>query len=434
MPRALLCWENGEGSGHVVPYLSLVEALVARGWHVAVAAKNTAEVGARVHASGAELMQAPLCLSLFPDLDSQSFSTTELLLQHGYGHQPTLSGIVSSWLGMTRSWQPDLVIGSGAPGAHLVAQCLGIPDVAIGSGFNCFIPVNPAPLMRAWQPGIEQRISQSEDRALQTINAVMTKHGFAKRAFAMDVFRDVPQLLCTVAEFDHFVDFRGESDYLGMLPAASSPAQATANSSGLPEQGHDDIAAHSPADNLEVDVFVYLRHTALSEALLAALAKSGLKTLVYMPGISPMQRLQWRGKHGPAVSFADAAVDIPQVLAQVRLVVSNAGHNLTLQTLLAGKPMLLLPAHWEQGVVAQRAVKLGAAIEAAPAVQNPKFKRWIEALIQDASYQQSAQQFAHKYSSINPRDSLAKSIELCERRAGHPVSRPQTRAQLSAVR
>ena len=422
MPRALFCWENGDGSGHVVPFLALVESLVARGWQVAVAAKNTAEVGARVQASGAELMQAPLCLGVFPDLDRQSFSTTELLLQHGYGHQPTLNGIVSSWLGMMRCWQPDLVIGSGAPGAHLVAQCLGIPDIAIGSGFNCWVAAAPAPLMRAWQQGIEQRIAQSEDRALQTINAVMSKHGFAKRKFAMDMYEGAPRLLCTLAELDHFVDFRGESDYLGMLPAASSPAQAIANSRGL------------QADNHKVDVFVYLRHTASSEALIAALAKSGLRTLVYMPGMSPMQRVQSQAKHVRAVSFADAAVDIPQLLTQVRLVVSNAGHNLTLQTLLAGKPMLLLPTHWEQGVVAQRAVKLGAAIEAAPAAQHPKFKRWIEMLVQDASYQRSAQQFAHKYSSINPRESLATSIELCERRARHPVSRPQTRAHLSAVR
>jgi UDP:flavonoid glycosyltransferase YjiC (YdhE family) len=424
--RVLFCWENGEGSGHVVPYLSLLESLKARGWETAVAARNTAEVGARVQASGAELMQAPLCVSLFPDLDSQSFSTTELLLQQGYGHEPTLNGIVSAWLGMMRSWQPDLVIGSGAPGAHLVAQCLGIPDIAIGSGFNCWVAAAPAPLMRAWQQGIEQRISQSEDRALQTINAVMTKHGFAKRKFAMDMYESVPRLLCTVAELDHFGDFRGESDYLGMLPSASSSVQVMTNSIALPPGEH--------APSRGIDVFVYLRHTASSEVLIADLTKSGLKTMVYMPGLSAMQRMQAQAKHGSAVSFADAAVDIPQILAQVRLVVSNAGHNLTLQTLLAGKPMLLLPAHWEQGVVAQRAAKLGAAIEVAPGAQHPKFKRCIETLTQDASYQHSAQQFAHKYSSINSRASLAKSIELCERRARHAVSRPHTREQFRAVR
>lgn len=418
MPRALFCWENGEGSGHVVPYLSLVESLVARGWQVAVAARNTAEVGARVQTSGAELLQAPVCLSLFSDLDSQSFSTTELLLQHGYGHEPTLNGIVSAWLGMMRTWQPDLVIGSGAPAAHLVAQCLGIPDVAIGSGFNCPIPVGPAPLMRAWQPGIEQRISQSEDRALQTINAVMVSHGFAKRKFAMDMFLGVPQLLCTVAELDHFSDFRGEARYLGMLPSATRALDAP----------HDAPALQEASEM--VDVLVYLRANKSAEALLASVAKLGVPTLAYIPGLSAAQRLKWEVAYSPAIKFSVGPVDIEKTLSRVQLVVSNAGHNLTLQALLAGKPLLLFPSHWEQGVVAQRAAKIGAAIEVQVNDPHPKFRRWLDELFNQSLHPQAAQRFAERYARLSSQQSLQHAVSVCEGRA-----LPQRgRAQLISVR
>jgi len=423
MPRALFCWENGEGSGHVVPYLSLVEALIARGWQVAVAAKNTAEVGARVQASGALLLQAPVCVSLFADLDQQSFSTTELLLQHGYGHAPTLDGIFSAWLGLMQVWQPDLVIGSGAPASHLAAQCLGIPDIAIGSGFNCPIAVNPAPLMRAWQPGIEQRISQSEDRALQTINAVMTMHGFAKRAFAMDMFFDVPQLLCTVAELDHFSDFRKQADYLGMPPptASSSLPQSKSGNNGA------DAASATAAP---CDVFVYLRVNKSAEALLASLAKLGVPTLAYIPGLTMTQRLKWEAAYSPAIKFSVGAVDIEKMLMRVRLVVSNAGHNLTLQTLLAGKPLLLFPNHWEQGVVAQRAAKIGAAIEVQGNDPHPKFRRWLDDLLNQPLHLQAAQRFAERYAQLSSQQSLEQAVSVCESRAF-----PQRgRAQLISVR
>ena len=195
MKRVLFCWEIGEGGGHVVPYLSLIEALRDRGWEVAVVARNTAEVGARVQACGATLFQAPVCLSIFPEMDANSFNSTELLLQHGYGYEPVLDGIFSSWLALMRSWQPDLVLGSNAPTAHLAAQCLSIPDVVIGTGQTCPIAASPAPLTRPWQPGIERRIAANEDRVRQTINAVMLKHGFARRQSAQIHGQTRPKLL-----------------------------------------------------------------------------------------------------------------------------------------------------------------------------------------------------------------------------------------------
>ena len=400
MKRALFCWEHGDGSGHVIPYLSLIGALQSRGWQVSVVARNTAEVGARVQASGAALLQAPVCLAIFPEMDSAAFSTTELLLQAGYGYEPMLDGLFSSWLGLMRLSEPDLVIGSAAPTAHLAAQCLLIPDVAIGTGFDCRVAASPAPLMRPWQQGIEQRIAVGEDRVRQTINAVMLRHKFARRQYAMDMYANVPTLLCTLAELDHFGQYRNaDAEYLGTLTAASSSC-----------------AVNEGAQTINVDIFVYLHYTPIIDGLLRALAKLPLSTLVYMPNLSPAERQKLEVEYAETLTFAAHAINVGQILPTAKLIVSNAGHALTMEALLAGKPLLLLPTHWEQSTTAAMAVKLGAAISVAANEQHPKFHRRIDQLLQSPAYREAAEQFSRRYRH-SPKDALRRAVQVCERRA-----------------
>jgi UDP:flavonoid glycosyltransferase YjiC (YdhE family) len=412
MSRALFCWEVGEGSGHVVPYLSLIEALRNRGWEVAVAARNTAEVGARIRASGATLLQAPICLGIFPEMDANSWSTTELLLQYGYGYEQTFDGVFSSWLALMQLWKPDLVIGSHAPTAHLASQCLSIADIAIGSGFNCPVAANPAPLMRPWQQGIEKRIAASEDRVRQTVNAVLQRHGFTKRQFPMDMYEAVPVILCTLPELDHFRAHRGaEAAYFGALPAVAI-------------ERHD----HSVTVAVPHEIFVYLRYTPFVDSLIAALAKRTSTSLIYLPNISPAQRAGLELKYGSSLVFAEQAVDVGCALAQAKLVISNAGHSLTMQSFLAGKPMLLMPTHWEQTAVADMALKLGAATAVLPSEQHPKFHRRIDEMLQQPAYRLAAEEFANRSLHLTGEGAIQRALFACERRAQSHVNRTKLTA------
>lgn len=410
MKRALFCWEVGESSGHVVPYLSLIDGLRLRGWSVAVVARNTAEVGKRVQACGATLFQAPVCLSIFPEMDRNSFNSTELLLQHGYGYESIFDGMFSAWLSLLQTWQPDLVIGSNAPTAHLAAQCLHIPDVAIGNGQTCPIAKDPAPLTRPWQPGIEQRIAANEDRVRQTVNAVLQQHGFARRKFPMDMYMDIPMLLCTVAELDHFGPQRDASiTYLGSLPPiAFRPDMQEAGLTG------------------SYDIFVYLRYTKAIDPLLIALAKRSTPSLIYMPNLTPGERVKLESQHGPALDFASDVVDMKRILPQVKLMITNGGHALSLQCLLHGKPMLLLPTHFEQSVVAANAVKTGAAVVVSPGAEpHPKYHRLIDDLLQNPAYREAAERFALGYRHLSVTGSLETALAMCETRA--EVSRQRSK-------
>jgi len=171
------------------------------------------------------------------------------------------------------------------------------------------------------------------------------------------------------------------------------------------------------------DIFVYVRHSGSIEAMLAALAKRSEFSLAYMPDLMPAQITRLEAKYGSKIVFAKKAVDILQILQHAKLLITNAGHSLTMQTLLAGKPLLLLPTHWEQSAVANMAVKTGAAIAVLPSEQHPKFHRRIDELLQEPTYREAAEAFAKRYQHLSGAAALEKALVACAQRAEPQLNR-----------
>jgi UDP:flavonoid glycosyltransferase YjiC (YdhE family) len=96
-----------------------------------------------------------------------------------------------------------------------------------------------------------------------------------------------------------------------------------------------------------------------------------------------------------------------------------------LQCLLSGRPLLLLPTHFEQSIVAANAARFGAAVAVLPSEQHPKFQRRIENLLHTPSYREAAQRFADRYQQMSAEASLERALATCETRAD--LSRQRTK-------
>jgi UDP:flavonoid glycosyltransferase YjiC (YdhE family) len=388
--RVLFCNELGEGTGHFAPYLSLLDALAQRGWQVTVAARTPGEVASIAHQRGFTLLQAPISTTAFAGLDSASYSYTEILHHFGYAHEATLGGLYLAWKNLLSLIRPDLVLANAAPTAHLAAQSLGIPLLAVGSGFNCPPALDPLPLIRDWRPGIEARIEASENLARRTVDAVLGAFGDSRPAAWQGIYQ-VPSLLCTLPELDHFPSRPAGGRYIGMLPTAG--------------------AVSSLVEGPACDVFVYFRVNQFIESLLADLRRLGLRTTVYCADMSHADRTRWRSA---GLDMLDRPADLRAVLPHCRLVVGYAGHNLTAETLLAGKPMLLLPVHLEQDLTAQNVVRLGAGLAVRPGERNPKFRRLLERLLGEAAFTDAAAAFASRYRDWTAERALGEALSACD--------------------
>lgn len=388
--RLLFAWELGAGTGHVSPYLPLLRRMQARGWEIIAAVRDTMEVGQMLRPLGIKLVQAPVCARQFNGLGSVSYNFTEALLHFGYGEQRALHGLAEAWVSLCDLVKPDFILCSAAPTLQFVAQHRNLPHAMIGSGYNCPPSTHPLPLIRDWTAGVEQRLLNAE----ATVSSILTS--VREQLFRLpgtystqQLFSLTPAQLCTFRDLDHYPARVQDSKYFGILTARRYPAVRVP----------------------EFEVFAYLRDCPQGDALIAALAQSKLRTLVYWPDAG--HRHHYRHESSQ-LKISDRAVQLEHVLGGCRFVVGYGSHHLTAESLLAGKPLLLLPNYLEQELTCRAVERLGAGISTIGKGRKMRLNRLIAQMCDDESLRTAAEGFAAKQDSWSAEESAEALAESCE--------------------
>jgi UDP:flavonoid glycosyltransferase YjiC (YdhE family) len=87
---------------------------------------------------------------------------------------------------------------------------------------------------------------------------------------------------------------------------------------------------------------------------------------------------------------------------------------MTAQSLLAGKPLLLLPTQLEQFLIMRRVVRFGAALGIAPDLLDTDFSAAVMQLATNPGYGAKAGEFAARYSGHDRDTALASMIRRCD--------------------
>jgi UDP:flavonoid glycosyltransferase YjiC (YdhE family) len=157
-------------------------------------------------------------------------------------------------------------------------------------------------------------------------------------------------------------------------------------------------------------VFVYVRPFESLPQLVSMLQERGVSGLVYAPGADP--RLRERAPSG-RLRFVDQPVDLTRAAAECDLAILNSTHGTTATMLLAGKPILQLPIHLEQQLVAERTVRLGAGL-AANRTQPRQIAERLDTLLGSDRHSAAAQRFANRYSGFDPARQLGDMVGRIE--------------------
>ncbi len=395
MSHVILAWELGAGYGHLGRLLTVASALNHGGHRLTFIVRDLYRAQTVLDGRGFAILQAPLWLGPAPaGRTVPSYAGT--LLQHGYHRVVAFGGLLAAWRRMFAWLAPDLVLLDHAPTATLAAHSLDLAAARLGSGYDSPPRARPLPPFPTAAPVEAGRLIAAEETALATINATFAALHVKPLTRLADLFDGATEFLCTFAELDHY-GARADASYWGPLETAFGRTRPDWPGGAAPR----------------VFVFLDAGHPAL-EPLAGALRRLALPTLLHVRDLPSVrrQRLESDG-----LRIVAEPVDLDWAVARAGLVVCAASHGASAAALLAGRPLLLLPRHAEQAMVARRVVELGAGLAIDVEEGPADFVAALRRLADDAALAAAARRFAAAHDGFSPAAAaeavVARCLALC---------------------
>jgi len=387
----LFCWELGAGYGHLTQMRPLAEDLVRRGARVFVALRQLDRAAMSVfRGSGVSFLHAPCWIAGGGcAARPRPASFTQLLMNVGFGNDAELMARAAAWRNLFRLLRPDLIVFDFSPCAMLASRGLPARRATIGSGF-CAPPDSedvemPWAVFRPLAKGTPEqrgRLMDDEAAVLERVNRALSHWKQPPLDRLGQLYSDVDEnFLTTFPELDHFAPGgRAGAPYwgpvLGGMPGAVAPAWPDGDGKRL---------------------YVYLKHSPATPGVLEALSAAGARTVAFIDGLPGDRRERWQSA---TLRLEDRPIDLARAARECDAAVLPAGAGSTAEVLLAGKPVVEVPAALEQQMTADTVERLGAGVKAGS--EPLSIERGVEDVLTDGCYAEAAERFARRYAAFDP--------------------------------
>lgn len=396
-------------AGHWNPMAALAGELIARGHQASVVAIPGAQSMLRDPRIGVIDVGAAQ-----PTLLAEV--TARLAGQQGLRGLPTVLADMRRQFALLCADLPDalraagidaLVIDQLEPAGGLVARHLGLPYLSVANA----LPINrdpavpppftgwsnhPGPLGR-WRNRGGYRVN---DLLLSGLGADISRQaaawGLTARSLE-DCLSPTAQIAQTVTAFDF--PRLTPSTTLHQLGPLRPPAPATTQPDLPTGDGPLLFASLGTLQGGRADIFA---------AIAQAATQLGARLIIAHGGRLPPAAI---AALPPDVMLRDF-VDQRALLPHVHAVIGHAGLNTTMDSLAAGKPLVVIPFAFEQGAIAARLVRSGAGLRVAPGpVLARRLTTAIRAILLDPGFTRSAQTLA---TAISQAGGLSAAADIAE--------------------
>lgn len=383
MAHVVFLWEQGEGLGHLVHFVSVIDSLLDDGHEVTFITRELPSAHAVFADRKVRLVQAPLRHQRLLTHIEQPATYAELFLNMGLGDQDILQSLVDTWRDLFNALRPDLFVIDHSPTAVVAARAVAIPKIMAGNGFMIPPLKEPLPQLRYWDPVPRKRNEDVEAHLVKTINGLRGFEHLPTLSSLRELFTGDAEWLFTFRETDHHPE-RGKRRYMGLFPNA----------------GFGDPIEWNP--DATVKVFGYLHPFPTIDVVLQHLRLApSTDTQLYAPEVDKAIRKRYEG---PNLRFLDRPAALNTVGdATFAMTVGNPATSVA--ALLEGCPVVLFPFTLERHMFCRRIHTLGAGVLAS--VRDPK--NMVSALeaVKTPDYRRGAQKFAKKYKKYTAAEQLA---------------------------
>ncbi|MEP9389312.1 hypothetical protein [Mesorhizobium sp. KR9-304] len=367
MLGALLAWEHGSGRGHVVTLRTVAEAVGDRFTFDAALCKLDFESELAALCNPVQGPWLPFSDEYRKAHGNPATSTWgEFMGDMSFRSPEILRECIGWWQGVMSECDISLVIADSAPCALLAARGLGIPCVAVGTGY-----LVPAPNMTTFPILLPRHSTRIHDEAeiVDTINSVVPEFGIPRLARLPEVYACTDQLVFTLEMLDPYTEWRSQPLLPPIIGGTAEPV--------------------SDGD----EIFIYFSSTEkFDPGLMEAISYLGAPTRAFIPGIDikAADNLTRRGIH---VERSPVPIDL--VAKRSRLLVNAAQPGTLCMGLASGLPHVSVPQHREQEYYARAVEDRGTLISVDKADRRAgRFRSIVLDAYEDAAMARRARDLA----------------------------------------
>jgi hypothetical protein len=307
--------------------------------------------------------------------------------------------MVKAWRNLFNFIKPDLAVIDHAPTALIALRTMQSKAILYGTGYASPPKQRPMPSLIPWIKAPDGLLESSEDKALGTINNALARLDAQPLEKLADLFNVKDDILTTFRELDHYQD-REPTKYWGPV---LSPSEGI--SPVWPEKFDKKIFCYLKTDNPHF------------KSLLYTLKNIKAATIIYAPGIA-VELVKEMGHDN--LNFVQEPIAMQKACKECDLVICHAGHGTVANSLLYGKPLLVIPGHnhLEQVLTARNVIRLKAGLAILKQADEVRmadgYREAIMRLLSERQFHQHAAGFAAKYKDFDPETQLAQIADRCD--------------------
>jgi UDP:flavonoid glycosyltransferase YjiC (YdhE family) len=330
----IYCWELGAGYGHVTRMRHFVNhpALSEIQFSFALREVNKANVLGQF--DGSRLFQAPIINVPFP---RPSPNYSHVLRRCGFNEPDMAYHLISAWRNLFSLTKPDLLLLDHAPSAAIAAISLKVPFRMVGNGFEMPNVSSPMASILPYMEIDDKTLKFEDDHIYQVFSDLERRFYIDDGALNYDSLFSSKNCLIT---YHPVVDHYGKRDenwrYYKMLGRLTA----------------DPIDLSGLGRTAKPIAFFYLDGRTKNLPSLLGLLHREFELFGYLSNVVDPAIPENLRKLG--VKVFDTPLDIEQAFDHAEVIISNGGIGLISQALHGIKPMILIPLHIEQSMLAYR--------------------------------------------------------------------------------
>jgi hypothetical protein len=347
-PRVLLAWELGQNLGHLARLLTVAQVLNDAGAELIWAVPEQALHDPRLAEAPGLKTLAPAALMRGPKNKAPPsvHSYADILALAGFTQGHVIHQRVQAWHTVFAQHHIHKVVLDYAPTAQWAAYVAGLPAAQITNGFDS--PPADCPVFGVTQRGpmldarnatqvaaVNQGLAESRNGAV---------HAFTNDSTPVKALLNHPTRWYDCLSLTDPYGPRSDGIYVGPLGRLSRCVHVPWPEGGLPTSKK---------------VLVYLRHEPVLRDVLQALSALQARIIAFWPDATPQALAKLNQS---SCTISTQAIDLQTALPECDAVVNYGSAGLVSQTLLAGKPQLMMPSDVEKHLIATRVVACSGGV------------------------------------------------------------------------